>query len=173
MGTLDNGGCLFNGEIKTWFPFRESLCRECDVKGLGWIYESANVLSVYLQKLVAAMTNKEREAGGIPTDFTKFTDSQLKKVKASLSKSQGVFLLKKTLIKLNRKDTFGSNYMDHAKCGYEDEEALTIAHGACDEGYLIKTNRMLVTILHDVVFPRGSKRTKATTKQGSPSSLIG
>ena len=78
MGTLDNGGCLFNGEMKNWLPFRESLCRECDVKGLGWIYESANVLSAYLQKLVAAMSNKEREAGGIPTDFTKFTDSQLK-----------------------------------------------------------------------------------------------
>lgn len=163
MGTLDNGGCLFNGEIKTWLPFRESLCRECDVKGLGWIYESANVLSAYLQKLVEAMSNKEREAGGIPTDFTKFTDSQLKKVKAALSKSQGAFLLKQTLIK-NRKDTFGSNYMDHAKCGYEDEAALAIAHGACDEGYLIKTNRMLVTILHDAVFPRGSKLTKATTK---------
>ena len=91
MGTLDNGDCLFNGEIKTWLPFRESLCRECDVKGLGWIYESANVLSAYLQKLVAAMSNKEREAGGIPTDFTKFTDSQLKKVKAALSKKSACF----------------------------------------------------------------------------------
>ena len=47
--------------------------------------------------------------------------------------------------------------MDHAKCGYKDEAALAIAHGACDEGYLIKTNRMLATILHEAVFPRGSK----------------
>jgi hypothetical protein len=163
MGTLDNGGCLFNGEIETLLPFRESLCRECEVKGLGWIYESANVLSAYLQKLVATISNNEREAGGIPTDFTKFTDTQLKKVKVALSKSQGVFLLKQVLIK-NRKDTFGSNYMDQANCGYEDEESLAIDHGAYDEGYLIKTIRMLVTILHDTVFPRGSKFTKATTK---------
>ena len=80
-----------------------------------------------------------------------------------MSKSQGVFLLKQTLIK-NHKDTFDSNYMDHAKCGYEDEEAISIDHGACDEGYLIKTNSILVTILHDTVFPRGSKLTKSTTK---------
>ena len=54
--------------------------------------------------------------------------------------------------------------MDHVKCGYEDEETLTIDHGDCDEGYFIKTNRMLVTILHDAVFPRGSNLTKTTTK---------
>ena len=112
MGTLDNGGCSFNGEIKTWFPFRESVCHECDVKGLGWIYESVNVFSGYLQKLVVAMTNKERETGVIPTDVTKFSDSQLKKVKSLtvLDKSQGVFLLKEDLIK-NHKDNFGSNYI--------------------------------------------------------------
>ena len=57
--------------------------------------------------------------------------------------------------------------MDHVKCGYEDEATLAIAHGACDEGYLIKTNRMIVIILHDSVFPRGSKLTKTTTKMQS------
>ena len=50
--------------------------------------------------------------------------------------------------------------MDHAKCGYKVETELVIVHGACDEDYLIKTNRMIVTILHDTVFPRGSKFTK-------------
>ena len=108
------------------------------------------------------MTNIERKAGGIPTDFTKFSDSQLKKVKATLDKGQGAFLLKQTLIK-NHKDTFGSNYMDQVKCGYKDETTLTIGHGAYDEGYLIETNRMFVTILHDTVYPRGSNLTKTTT----------
>ena len=80
METLvDNGGCSFNGEIKNWMAFRQSLCRESDGKGLGWVYESANVLSAYLQKAETCslltcrkyeMSNKEREAGGVTTDFT-------------------------------------------------------------------------------------------------------
>ncbi len=51
MGTLvDNGGCYFNGEIKNWFVFRQILCRSSDGMGLGWIYEIAKVISVYLSE---------------------------------------------------------------------------------------------------------------------------
>ncbi len=81
----------------------------------------------------------------------------------NLVKSQGSFLLKQALIK-NRKDTFGSNYMDHAKCGYANAEDLVEAHGQYDLAYLIKSNRQFVMLLHDVVYPKGSKLTKATTK---------
>jgi hypothetical protein len=62
--------------------------------GLGWVYEIANVFSPYLQKAVAEMLKKDREAGGIVTDFAKFSDTQLKKVVIVLSKSPGSFLLK-------------------------------------------------------------------------------
>jgi hypothetical protein len=99
MGTLvDNGGCYFNGEIKNWLPFRQNLCRSSDGMGLGWVYEIANVLSVYLQKAVAEMSKKDREAGGIATDFAKFSDAQLKKVAIVLGKSQRSFLLKQAPI---------------------------------------------------------------------------
>ena len=112
MGTLvDNGGCYFNGEIKNWIVFRQTLCRSSDGMGLGWIYEIANVLSAYLQKAVAEMSKKDREVGGIVTDFAKFSDAQLKKVVIVVGKSQGSFLLKQALIK-HHKDTFGSNYME-------------------------------------------------------------
>jgi len=164
MGTLvDNGGCYFNGEIKTWLPFRQKLCRSSDGMGLGRVYEIANVLSAYLQKAVAEMSKKDREAGGIVTDFAKFSDAQLKKVAMVVSKRQGSFLLKQALIK-HRKDTFGSNYMDHAKCGYGKAEDLTEAHEQCDLAYLIKTNRQFIMLLHDAVYPKGFKLTKATTK---------
>ena len=164
MGTLvDNGGCYFNGEIKNWLVFRQSLCRSSDDVGLGWVYEIANVLSAYLQKSVAEMSNKQREAGGIAMDFSKFSETQLKKVATMLGKSQGSFLLKQALIK-HRKDTFGSNYMDHAKCGYAKEEELVEAHEQCDLAYLIKGNRQFIMLLHDAVYPKGSKLTKATTK---------
>jgi hypothetical protein len=79
MGTLvDNGGCSFDGEIKNWLPFRQKLCRSSDGMGLGWVYEISNVLSAYLQKAVAEMSKKDREAGGIVTDFSKFSVAQLK-----------------------------------------------------------------------------------------------
>ncbi len=164
MGTLvDNGGCYFDGKIKKWLPFRQKLCRSSDSMGLGWAYEIANVLSAYLQKAVTEMSKEDREAGGIVTDFSKFSVAQLKNVATMLSKSQGSFLLEQALIK-HRKDTFGSNYMDHAKCGYANEDELTEAHAQCDLAYLIKGNRQFVMLLHDAVYPNGSKLTKATTK---------
>jgi hypothetical protein len=67
--------------------------------GLGWVYEIANVLSPYLQKVVAEMSNKERESGDVTTDFSKFSDTQFKKVVKLVGKSQGPFLLKQALIK--------------------------------------------------------------------------
>ena len=96
-------------------------------------------------------------------DFSKFSEAQLKKLAKPLDKSQGSFLLKEALIK-NRKDTFGSNYMDHVKCGYASADALVEAHGQCDLAYLIKSNRQFVMFLHDAVYPKGSKLTKDTTK---------
>jgi hypothetical protein len=131
--------------------------------GLGCVYEIGNVLSAYLQKSVAEMSKKDREAGGIVTDFAKFSDAQLKKVVIVVSKSPGSFLLKQALIK-HHKDTFGSNYVDHAKFGYGKEEDLTEAHEQCDLEYLIKANRQFIMLLHDNVYPKGFKLTKATSK---------
>jgi hypothetical protein len=54
--------------------------------------------------------------------------------------------------------------MDHAKYGYEKEEDLAEAHEQCDLTYLIKVNRQFVILLHVVVYPKGSKLTKVTTK---------
>ncbi len=121
------------------------------------------MLSAYLQKAVAEMSKKDREAGDIVRDFAKFSDTHLKKVAILLSKSQGSFQFKQALIK-HRKDTFGSNYMDHVKCGYGKAEDLTEAHEHCDLAYLIKANRQFIMLLHDAVDPKGSKLTKATTK---------
>jgi hypothetical protein len=109
----------------------------------GELYEIANVISTYLQKAVAEMSNKEREAGVVVTDFSKFSEAQFKKVVKLLGKSQGSFLYKESLIKC-RKDTFGSNYMDHAKCGYDEEEDPVQVHEQCDLSYLIKGNRQFI-----------------------------
>ncbi len=59
--------------------------------GLGWVYEIDNVFSVYLQKKVVDMSNKEREDGGVVMDFSKFSETQLKNVAKTLGKIQGSF----------------------------------------------------------------------------------
>ena len=101
MGTLvDNGGCYFNGEIKNWLVFRQILCRSSDGMGLGWIYEIANVLSAYLQKTVADMSNKEREAGGVAMDFSKFSEAQLKKLAKPLDRQAGALRTSKDSVYL-------------------------------------------------------------------------
>ena len=64
----------------------------------------------------------------------------------------------------HQKGHFGLNYMNHAKCRYVKEEELVEAHEQCDLAYLIKGNRQFIMLLHDAVYPKGSKLTKATTK---------
>jgi hypothetical protein len=54
--------------------------------------------------------------------------------------------------------------MNHAKCRYIKEEELVETHEQCDLAYLIKGNRQFIMLLHDAVYPKGSKLTKATTK---------
>ena len=115
------------------------------------------------------MSNKERDTGGITTDFTKFSESHLKKIAQTLGKNQGTFLLHQSLIN-HHKDTFGSNYMDHTKCGYDNETELVETHEQCDLVYFIKDNRQFIMFLHDVVYPKGSKFTKTFTSL--PSSKV-
>jgi hypothetical protein len=100
-----NGGALQN-----WLSFRAALCRESDSTGpLGWIYENANVLPSHLQSTVAAMpNNKQREAGSMSTDFTKFSNGELAIVRTVLQKNQGFFLLQQALMHKHHKDTLRS-----------------------------------------------------------------
>jgi hypothetical protein len=60
--------------------------------GLGWVYETVDVFSTYLQEAVAEMSNTERESRGVVRDFTKIPESQLKKVVKLIGKRQGSFL---------------------------------------------------------------------------------
>ena len=53
------------------------------------------MLSAYLQKAVAEMSNKEREAGGVATDFTKFSEAQLNMLRKRLEKAKVLFYLSK------------------------------------------------------------------------------
>jgi hypothetical protein len=74
------------------------------------------------------MTEKQREAGDMSTNFTR-------------------------TLRLELSD------MDPGKCGYADDDELAEAHEQCDLSY-IKRNRQFVIILHDDVYPNGSKPTR-------------
>jgi hypothetical protein len=115
VGTLSGGSAslaLFDGQPQHWQAFKAKVCRLCDEKDWTWLVEGANVLSDHLQVIVAAMTStSKRSAGGMSTDFSKFSKEAINEVAKKLKDSQAQFKLKYACIK-NKKDTFGAYFMD-------------------------------------------------------------
>jgi hypothetical protein len=75
----------------------------------------------------------------------------------------GEFLLNQALNK-NHKDTFGSNYVDHARCGYDDADKFEIDQHKCDQVYIIKENRQLLSYTMPCIQRDPSPRLEATAK---------
>jgi hypothetical protein len=57
----------------------------------------------------------------------------------------------------NRLTSLGSNFSDHKKLGFQDEDALAKAHKSIDLKYLRQLNRMVARLLNDAVFEPSSK----------------
>jgi hypothetical protein len=57
----------------------------------------------------------------------------------------------------NRLTSLGSNFTDHKKLGFKDEDALAKAHKSIDLKYPRQHNRMVARLLHDAVFEPSSK----------------
>ncbi len=53
--------------------------------------------------------------------------------------------------------SLGSNFTDHKKLGFKDEDTLAKAHKSIDLKYLRQFNRMVERLLHDAVFEPSSK----------------
>jgi hypothetical protein len=126
MGTLSGGSAaslaLFDGQPQHWQTFKAKVCRLCDEKYWGWLIEGANVLSDHLQVIVAAMTaTSKRSAGGISTDFSKFSKQAIDEVAKKLRDSQAQFQLKYACIK-NKKDPFGAHFINPEKMGYSMDD---------------------------------------------------
>ena len=126
------------------------------------LIEGANALSDHFQVIVAAMTaTSKRSAGDMSTDFSKFSKEAINEVAKKLKDSQVQFQLKYACIK-NKKDTFGTHFMDPEKMGYSKDD-LAKAHKNCDQQYKTKptVNRQFITLLHNAMFPADSKPTPA------------
>ena len=116
--------------------------------GMGWVYETVDVFSTYLQEEVAEMSNKERESRGVVMDFTKIPESQLKKVVKLLEKSQCLFNLSKPSSSI-AKTLLGRTtwIMSNADTTKRQIMSLVEAHKQCDLTYLIKDNRQFIMFL--------------------------
>jgi hypothetical protein len=57
----------------------------------------------------------------------------------------------------NRLTSLGSNFTNHKKLGFKDEDAIAKAHKSIDLKYLRQLNRMVARLLHDAVFEPSSK----------------
>jgi len=161
VGTLSGGSAslaLFDGQPQHWQAFKAKVCRLCDEKDWTWLIEGANVLSDHHQVIVAAMTaTSKRSAGGMSTDFSKFSMEAINEVAKKPKDSQAQFQLKYACIK-NKKDTFGAHIMDPEKMGYSKDD-LAKAHKNCDQQYATQVNRQFITLIHNAMFPADSKPT--------------
>jgi hypothetical protein len=156
MGTLSGGSAAslaFDGQPQNWQIFKEKVCRQCDEKDWGWLIEGVNVLSDHLQVIVAeTTTTSKRSAGGMSTDFSKFSKTAIDEVAKKLKDSQVQFQLKYVFIKIKKGTTFGTHFMDHEKMGYSKDD-LAKAHKNCDQQYTTKVNRQFITLIHNEMFP--------------------
>ena len=57
----------------------------------------------------------------------------------------------------NRLTSLGSNFTDHKKLGFKDEDALAKAQKSIDLKYLRQLNRMVALLVHDAVFEPSNK----------------
>ena len=64
----------------------------------------------------------------------------------------------------NRKDMMGTNWADHTKQHFEDEDMLAQAHKILDRKHFARENMRLVRLLDDTVFSDGQDETVSTTK---------
>ena len=171
MGTLAGGSAaslaLFDGQPQYWQAFKAKVCRLCDDKDWGWLIEGANVLSDHLQVIVTAMTaTSKRSAGGMSTDFSKFSKEAINEVAKKLKYTQSQFQLKYACIK-NKKDTIGAHFTDSEKMGYSKDD-LAKAHKNCDQQYTTKVNRQFITLIHNAMFPADSTPTPAILRLQGP-----
>ena len=63
----------------------------------------------------------KRSPGGMSTDFSKFSKETINEVAKKLKDSQSQFQLKYVFIK-NKKDTFGTHFMDPGKMVYSKDD---------------------------------------------------
>jgi hypothetical protein len=95
----------------------------------------------------------ESDSNHVPTSVDAYTDASIKEWFEDKDIATGLQLS----LNKNSVTSLGSNFTDHKKIGFKDEDALANAHKSIDLKYLRQLNRMVSLLLHDPVFEPLSK----------------
>jgi len=98
----------------------------------------------------------KNDSNHVPTSVDAYTDAALKEWFEDKDIATGLLLS----LNKNRLTSLGSNFTDHKKLGFKDEEALAKAHKSIDLKYLRQLNRMVTRLLHDAVFEPQARQTR-------------
>ena len=90
----------------------------------------------------------KNDSNHVPTSVDAYTVADLKEWFEDKDIATGLQLS----LNKNRLTSLGSNFSDHKKLGFQDEDALAKAHKSIDLKYLRQLNRMVAWLLHDTVF---------------------
>ena len=152
-----------SGKAQDWLKFKQQVQTEFSKSddSQAWILESGQLVASVFTNAVKSMLKSAAEAsGGVST---KIQDYQTKDVKAIFKPSSISVSIMLDLNK-NRKDMMGTNWADHTKQHFEDEDMLAQAHKILDRKHFARENMRLVRLLDDTVFSDGQDETVSTTK---------
>jgi len=131
-----------------------------------WLFEGGRVLAEFFARQLkektctkvtrAAAVAREvakNDSNHVPTSVDVYTVAALKGWFEDKDIATGLQLS----LNKNRLTSLGSNFTDHKKLGFKDEDALAKAQKSIDLKYLRQLNRMVALLLHDAVFEPSSK----------------
>jgi len=169
MEVKDDPALVFSGTTKDWPAFKDAIQCVADRLDTTCLFEGGRSLAQSFASQLKEKTGTKvmraasvarevakNDSNHVPTSVDANTDADLKGWFEDKDIATGLLLS----LNKNRLTSLGSNFTDHKKLGFKDEEAIAKAHKSIDLKYLRQINRMVTRLLHDAVFEPSSKADK-------------
>ena len=102
--------------------------------------------------IVAERTaDKSKQGKPMETDLAALSDKKIRSVIAAMDKMGAKVALDLALVK-NKKDVIGSSWDEHKKLKITEDQRATW-YEIIDQSYIVKVNRTVLRMFHDVIFP--------------------
>jgi hypothetical protein len=165
-GERQSGTCLFMRN-EGLACFKDATQVRADKHDTTWLFEGDDRRADFFASQLKEKTGTEKktrkkalecekaesDSNHVPTSVDAYTDAALKEWFEDKDIATGLQLS----FNKNCLTSLGSNFTDHKKLGFKDEDALAKAHKSIDLKYLRQLNRMVARLLHDAVFEPSNK----------------
>ncbi len=160
-GTSVEEKVVFSGDIKDFEHFRTVMHRNLEEKDQQWFSLVTQGITKTYHNIVAERTAKNAITP-MQTDLNKFSSKKITNVQEVIKQNGEPVTLDLALVK-NKKDVIGSAWAEHDKIKITEEQTKTWLE-SIDQRYLVKCNRSVLKILHNVIYPKDKTNTKANQR---------